>query len=121
MALAIQMPAGALVDWTRRKRSVVAACIFFIAGGALTIALFPRYPTVVVAETMHGVTGGVAQIALAAIALGLVGHRTFHTRVGRNSQRRTRRSGRTERGSGLIAAAASVRWPGTASLSNPLN
>ena len=33
---------------------------------------------------MHGVTGGAARIALTAIGLGLVGHRAFHTRVGRN-------------------------------------
>jgi MFS family permease len=111
VALAIQMPAGALVDWTRRKRSVVAACIFFIAGGALTIALFPRYPTVVVAETMHGVTGGVAQIALAAIALGLVGHRTFHTRVGRNSRYDSLGNAATAAMMGVLGRFVSPRAP----------
>lgn len=84
VALITQLPAGALVDWTRHKRVIVAACLALIAGGALLIALFPYYLTVMAAEVMHGVTGGAARIALTAIALGLVGHRTFHTRVGRN-------------------------------------
>lgn len=84
VALITQLPAGALVDWTRRKRLVVAVCLVLIAGGALLIAFFPRFLPVMVAGVMHGVTGGAARIALTAIALGLVGHRTFHTRVGRN-------------------------------------
>jgi predicted MFS family arabinose efflux permease len=33
---------------------------------------------------MHGITQGAERLALTAIALGLVGHRTFHSRVGRN-------------------------------------
>ena len=41
VALATQTPAGALVDWTRRKRLVLAACIVLIAAGALVIGLFP--------------------------------------------------------------------------------
>ncbi len=84
VALATQTPAGALVDWTHRKRLVVLLCLACIAGGALLIALFPHYLTVVAGEALHGVTGGAVRTAVAAIAIGLVGHRAFHTRVGRN-------------------------------------
>src|SRR6185437_2536497 len=84
IALATQTPAGALVDWTTRKRLVIAACLALIAGGSLLISFFPSYLPVLLGESMHGITGGAVRTAVAAIGLGLVGHRAYHTRVGRN-------------------------------------
>lgn len=84
VALATQIPAGALVDWIHVKRVVIAACLLLIIGGALLIGLFPRYVPVTAGEFMHGITGGAVRTAMAAIGLGLVGHRAYHTRVGRN-------------------------------------
>jgi MFS family permease len=84
IALATQTPAGALVDWVSRKRLVIAACLGLIAAGSLLIAFFPSYLPVMAGEFMHGITGGAVRTALAAIGLGLVGHRAYHTRVGRN-------------------------------------
>ena len=86
VALATQTPAGALVDWMRRKRLVVAGCLALIAAGSLLIGFFPAYLPVMGGELLHGVTGGAVQSALAAIGLGLVGHRAYHTRVGRNQR-----------------------------------
>jgi MFS family permease len=84
VALATAVPAGALVDGTRRKRTVVAAGIVLTGLGAFLIAVFPTYWPVFLAQVMHGLTGGAIQTALIAIGLGLVGQRAFHTRVGRN-------------------------------------
>ncbi len=42
IALATQTPAGALVDWIRRKRLVIAVCLVCIAAGSLLIAFFPE-------------------------------------------------------------------------------
>ena len=84
VALAVQTPAGALIDWVRRKRLVVAACLVLTAAGSLLIGFFPSYLPVAGGEFMHGVTGGAVRTAIAAIGLGLVGHRAYHTRVGRN-------------------------------------
>ena len=58
VALAMQTPAGALVDWTRRKRLVLAACLALIAAGSLLIGFFPVYLPVMAGEFMHGLTGG---------------------------------------------------------------
>jgi len=69
VALVSQMPAGALIDWARRKHLVVTVCIVLIAAGALLIALFPHYVTVMIAEVMHGITTGAQRLALAALAL----------------------------------------------------
>ncbi len=84
VALATQIPAGALIDWTRRKRPVVAVCLLLIAAGAVLIAASPTPAPVVAGELLHGLTGGTLAAAITGIALGLVGSRAFHTRVGRN-------------------------------------
>lgn len=111
VALATQTPAGALVDWTKAKRLVVAVCIALIAGGALVIALFPSYPTVLAGEVMHGITGGAVRTAIAAIALGLVGHRAYHTRLGRNHRYASFGNAATAAGMGALGQFLSPRAP----------
>jgi MFS family permease len=81
-----QTPAGMLIDHSRAKRAVVAVCLAMTALGSLIFAFFPRYLPVALAEVLHGGAGGAMQTALAAIGLGLVGHRLFHHRVGRNER-----------------------------------
>ena len=83
-AIASQLPGGALVDEVRSKRVLVGASLVLIALGALIYAFFPTFLFVMVAEVMHGSTGGVTKPALAAIGLGLVGHRALSRRLGRN-------------------------------------
>lgn len=111
LALVTQAPAGALVDWTRRKRLVVAICILLIAGGALLIGLFPQFPLVTAGEVMHGITGGALRTALAAIGLGLVGHRAFHTRVGRNHRYDSWGNAVTAAAMGALGSLLSPRAP----------
>ncbi len=86
VGLATAVPAGALVDRTRHKRRLVAACLIMIAAGSLLIACFPAFPPVLAAEILHGLSGSALNTALVAIGLGLVGHRAFHTRIGRNQR-----------------------------------
>jgi len=102
VALATQTPAGALVDWMRRKRLVIAACLVLIAAGSLLIGFFPTYLPVMAGEFMHGVTGGTVRTAVAAIGLGLVGHRAYHTRVGRNHRYDSFGNAATAAGMGAI-------------------
>ncbi len=111
VALATQTPAGALVDWTRRKRLVLAVCIVLIAAGALVIGLFPTRLYVMAAEVMHGVTGGTVRTAMAAIGLGLVGHRAYHTRVGRNHRYDSLGNAATAAGMGALGNLLSPRAP----------
>jgi len=111
VALAVQTPAGAMVDWTRRKRLVVAACLALIAGGSLLIGFFPVYLPVMAGEFMHGVTGGAVRTALAAIGLGLVGHRAYHTRVGRNHRYMSFGNAATAAGMGALGYLVSPGAP----------
>jgi predicted MFS family arabinose efflux permease len=85
-AIVTQAPGGALVDEVRSKRLLLAASLVLIAVGALIFAFFPSFLFVIVAEIVHGSTGGVTQPALAAVALGLVGHRALSKRLGRNQR-----------------------------------
>lgn len=82
--IASQLPGGALVDAVRNKRLLIGISLGVIALGALTFAFFRSAALLFVAETLHGSTSGLIKPALAAIGLGLVGHRTFSDRLGRN-------------------------------------
>ncbi|HLJ21957.1 MAG TPA: MFS transporter [Stellaceae bacterium] len=79
-----QAPGGALTDWIPAKRVMIGAALGLIAAGALVIAFDPRFWPVISAELLHGATGGMIRPALAALALGLVGHRALSRRLGRN-------------------------------------
>jgi MFS family permease len=82
--LLTQIPGGALADAVRWKRGLAALGIGAIAASALILALLPSFPTVFLAEVLHGVTGGIVGTAIAAISLGLAGRRGMSCRVGRN-------------------------------------
>jgi len=111
VALATETPAGAMVDWIRWKRAVVAVCLLLIAGGSMLIGLFPWYLPVAAGELMHGITGGAVRTALAAISLGLVGHRVYHTRVGRNHRYDALGNAATALAMGLLGYIVSDRMP----------
>ena len=86
VGLVTTVPAGALVDRTRRKRTLIAVCLGLVAGGSLLIASFPAFWPVLGAEVMHGLSSSTLNTAQVAVGLGLVGHRAFHTRIGRSQR-----------------------------------
>jgi len=79
-----QTPAGALVDQVHRKRTLIAAGIGALALGALLIAFFPTFWSVMSAEVLIGGTSSIFGPAICAISLGIVGHQLFDARQGRN-------------------------------------
>ncbi|MGH7124419.1 MAG: MFS transporter, partial [Stellaceae bacterium] len=83
-SVASQAPGGALIDWIPAKRLLIGAALALIAAGALMLALWPGFWPVIVAELLHGATGGMIKPALSALGLGLVGHRALSRRLGRN-------------------------------------
>ncbi len=52
--IASQTPAGALVDWLKSKRALIAAGVVALAIGALLIAFFPLFWPVVTAQMLIG-------------------------------------------------------------------
>ncbi|MGA2551502.1 MAG: MFS transporter [Burkholderiaceae bacterium] len=79
-----QTPAGALVDRLHHKRLLVSLGIGALVLGALAIAFAPSLWPVLIAQVLIGGTSSVFGPALCAISLGIVGHRLFDARQGRN-------------------------------------
>jgi predicted MFS family arabinose efflux permease len=86
IALAGQIPGGAIVDYARSERFVAVLAIGTIGVAALALALWPVFPVVLAAEVLHAAASCVLGPALAAISLGLVGHAAIGERLGRNAR-----------------------------------
>jgi MFS family permease len=82
--IAAQTPAGALVDRIRSKRALIAAGVIALAAGALLMALVPTFWPVMMAQVLIGASSSIFIPAICAISLGIVGHRLFDRRQGRN-------------------------------------
>jgi predicted MFS family arabinose efflux permease len=80
----MQTPAGALVDRLRSKRALIAVGIVALVAGALLIAFLPTFWSVISAQLLIGGTSSIFGPAICAISLGIVGHRLFDRRQGRN-------------------------------------
>jgi MFS family permease len=79
-----QTPAGALVDATRAKRGVMAGAALVVTIASLLLPLFPSFWPVAISQGIAHAAGVVFPPALAAVSLGIVGHRAFTARIGRN-------------------------------------
>ncbi|MBV9757156.1 MAG: MFS transporter [Alphaproteobacteria bacterium] len=84
--MASQVPAGALIDATPRKRGAAAAAIAAIMLSALLFALRPNPLPVLIAEVLHGFASAMVLPAIAAITLTLVNGRGIGERFGRNAR-----------------------------------
>jgi MFS family permease len=79
-----QTPAGALVDATRAKRLVMAAAALIVMAASLSLPWFPDFWPVAISQSIANVAEAVFPPALAAVSLGIFGHRAFTGRIGRN-------------------------------------
>jgi MFS family permease len=84
--LLAQVPTGELLDVVQSKRILVGVGTVAVALGALILALWPYFPAVLAASIIQGSTGGVLGLGVAAITLGLVGHKAAAERFGRNQR-----------------------------------
>ena len=83
-AAVCQIPAGLIVDATRRKRTVAAVSGLLIAAACLVIAWFPRFLPVTGAQVAIGAASALVPPTLAALALGLAGRARFDATISRN-------------------------------------
>ena len=79
-----QTPVGGLVDRLKSRRMLIAVGVIALAVGALVIAFFPRFWPVMTAQAFIGGTSSIFIPAIAAVSLGIVGHKLFDRRQGRN-------------------------------------
>lgn len=83
--LGLQAPAGALVDKTHRKRTLVALGVAATVAASMVFAYENRFLTLLGAQFLLGTAGPFIGNAITAITLGLVGKAAFDTRLGRNA------------------------------------
>lgn len=81
-----QVPGGAIVDYARSERLVASLAVATIGVSALGYAIWPVFPVVVAAATLHAAASCVLGPAIAAISLGLVGPHALGERLGRNAR-----------------------------------
>jgi MFS family permease len=79
-----QTPAGALVDVTRAKRLVMVAAALIVTVSSLLLPLFPSFWPVAVSQGIANAAEVIFPPAIAAVSLGVVGHKAFAARIGRN-------------------------------------
>ncbi len=86
IALAGQMPGGAVVDAARSERLVAACGVIAISASAIALAAWPIFLLVLLGRVLHAAASCVLGPAMAAISLGLVGHAGIGERLGRNAR-----------------------------------
>jgi predicted MFS family arabinose efflux permease len=82
--MVVTTPAGALVDRTRHKRTIVVATAVIITVASLAILVKPDFVVVSGAQIISGIAGAAIGPAIAAITLGLVRQTGFAHQLGRN-------------------------------------
>src|SRR5216683_2762001 len=76
-----QTPAGALVDWTARKRALVTWSALALGAGCLILVNATGLAQIALAQCVIAIASIVMPPAIAAISVGLVGHRAFARRI----------------------------------------
>jgi MFS family permease len=79
-----QVPAGALIDATRAKRTMMIVAAILVTGISLTLPWLPTFWPVALSQASAHAAGAVLAPALAAVTLGIVGHQAFTKRIARN-------------------------------------
>ncbi len=79
-----QTPAGALVDAIKAKRAFMIAAAVAVTAASLILPWLSSFWPVAVSQATAHAAGVVFGPALAAVTLGIVGHRAFTRRIGRN-------------------------------------
>jgi MFS family permease len=86
VAMASQIPAGALVDAVRSKAAVALFSILAFSASALLFALCPAALWIYAAETLHGFSSCTLGPAIAAMSLAVAGPALLGPRLGRNAR-----------------------------------
>ncbi len=82
--VALQLPAGALVDRARNPRAFAAVSIATVGLGAALLGLDSAFPVVATAQALIVIAGLFNALLLNALLLGIAGARGFDRQLGRN-------------------------------------
>lgn len=79
-----QTPAGALVDATRAKRLVMVVAAIVVTIASLVLPVLRDFWSVACSQGLAHAAGAIFPPAIAAVSLGIFGHKAFTRRIGRN-------------------------------------
>jgi predicted MFS family arabinose efflux permease len=82
--IAAQTPAGALIDAIKAKRHAMAIAAMLVTAASLALPWLSGFWPVAISQGLAHTAGAIFPPALAAISLGVAGHRAFARRIGRN-------------------------------------
>lgn len=82
--VAMQTPAGAVVDRTRRKQTLLGCSLAVLVAGSLILLGPPRGPVIATGQFLISAAAPFLAPTLAAITLGMVGAKAFDPQFGRN-------------------------------------
>jgi MFS family permease len=83
-ALVTQIPAGALLDKTHRKRAVIIIAALLVTISCVILPFISTFSLVAFTQAISALSASVFAPAIAAISLGITGPRAFTQRTGRN-------------------------------------
>ncbi|WP_200936987.1 MFS transporter [Methylophilus sp. Leaf414] len=83
-ALVTQIPAGALLDKTHRKRAVIVIAALLVTISSVILPFISAFSLVALTQAISALSASVFAPAIAAISLGITGPRAFTKRTGRN-------------------------------------
>jgi MFS family permease len=83
-ALVTQIPAGALLDKTHRKRAVIIIAALLVTISSVILPFISTFSLVALTQAISALSASVFAPAIAAISLGITGPRAFTQRTGRN-------------------------------------
>ena len=84
VTVAMQTPAGAIVDASHRKRALVVASLAMLVCGAILLMFRPTVASVYSAQFLIGGAAPFLLPTVAAITLGIVGAKAFDRQFGKN-------------------------------------
>ena len=79
-----QTPAGALVDSTRAKRAIMVGAALLVTVPSILLPWMSGFVSVALSQAAAQTAAVVFAPALAAVTLGIFGHKAFTRRIGRN-------------------------------------
>jgi MFS family permease len=105
-----QTPVGALVDYLRAKRALLAVGVVMIATGCIAIPLHPTSPVVGISQALIGAAGAIFPPTLAAIALGIVGRKLLDATLGGNQAWNAAGNVAAALGLGAVGVLVGLHW-----------
>jgi MFS family permease len=84
LSILLQSPVGGFIDVTKKKRLILIGASFLVAVSCIMVVLFPTFIPILISQSILGIVQTVFPPTVAALTLGMVGHRLLPMRIGRN-------------------------------------